>query len=279
MTEPVKADLVLVDITDTVATVRLNRPPLNAFDNELRIRLGEVVRRLTDDASVRAVVLTGNEKAFAVGADLAQLESMGYEQISGWNRALQRVFDEIARLPVPVVAAVNGYALGGGLELALAADFRIFGAAAHVALPEVELGIVPGAGGMQRLRRLIGTSKAKDLIMSGRRVAAAEAVSLGLGEQVVAVEDLVAEAGEFAARLARGPRFALQAIKEALDLGEDSSLAAGLAFDRNVLAGLFATSDRAIGMASFRADGPGRAVFGGEADPSRIGPNFAVEGT
>ncbi|WP_280460725.1 enoyl-CoA hydratase/isomerase family protein [Nocardia carnea] len=256
------SDAVLVDTKAGVTTVRLNRPPLNTFDDGLRQELSEAIRPLADDDSVGAVVLAGNDRAFAAGADLKQLVTMNYEQISVWNRALQRVFTEIAQLPMPVVAAVDGYALGGGLELALAADFRILGANAQLALPEVQLGILPGAGGVQRLRRLVGASRAKELLMSGRRVSAEEAVDIGLAERVVPGAELLSTAQEFAATLAGGPRFALRAIKEAVDLGEDSSLAAGLALDRNLLAGLFATADREIGMASFLEHGPGRATFG-----------------
>lgn len=256
-------ELVTVRTRDGVATVRLDRPPLNTFDDALRRRLGEVIRAIADDDTVGAVVITGNDRAFAAGADLKQLVDMGYEQISGWNAALQRVFTEIDQLPMPVVAAVGGYALGGGLELALAADFRILGANAQLALPEVQLGIVPGTGGIQRLRRLVGASKAKDLLMTGRRVGAQEAVAIGLADRVVPAEELLDSAQEFAAQLASGPRFAIRAIKEAVDLGADSSLAAGLALDRNLLAGLFATEDRRVGMASFLTEGPGKAQFGG----------------
>ncbi|MGW0246536.1 enoyl-CoA hydratase/isomerase family protein [Nocardia goodfellowii] len=258
--------LVTVDIRDSVATVRLDNPPVNAFDDRLRAQLGEAIRTLADNGSIGAVVIAGGPKAFAAGADLKQLANMDFETVVGWNRALQRVFTDIAQLPMPVVAAVNGYALGGGMELALAADFRILGDRATLALPEIQLGIVPGAGGMQRLRRLVGAGRAKELIMSGRRVRADEAVALGLAERVVAADDLANTAHDFAAQLARGPRFALNAVKQAIDLGADTSLEAGLALDRSFLAGLFATGDRVRGMTSFLENGPGHARFGDATD-------------
>lgn len=259
--------MVRVELDDGVATIVVDRPPLNALNNALRIELGSAIGSLVDDDGVRAVVVTGGPKAFAAGADLKELVSMGYEQISGWNRALQRVFTEVAALPVPVIAAVNGFALGGGMELALAADFRILGQGAIMALPEIQLGIVPGAGGIQRLRRLVGISTAKQLLMSGRRIAADEALSIGLAEYVVPDGEVLERAQQLAAELAAGPRFALQAIKESVDLGADSSLAASLAFDRSNLAGLFATDDRERGMESFFAEGLGKARFGGHEDP------------
>ncbi|MGW3483993.1 enoyl-CoA hydratase/isomerase family protein [Rhodococcus indonesiensis] len=256
--------LVTVEIEDSVATVRLDRPPLNTFDDLLCAHLTEAIRSIADARSVGAVVITGNDKAFAAGADLKQLAELDYERIVGWNRALQRVFTDIAQLPMPVVAAVNGFALGGGMELALAADFRILGSNATLALPEILLGIVPGAGGMQRLQRLVGTPRAKELVMTGRRLSAAEALDLGIAEQVVPREDVLTVAHEFAASLARGPRFALSAVKQALDLGQEGSLEVGLALDRSLLAGMFATQDRLRGMTSFLENGPGHARFGSE---------------
>ncbi|WP_218830190.1 enoyl-CoA hydratase/isomerase family protein [Rhodococcus sp. 14-2470-1a] len=255
-------ELVVSDTVDAVATVRIDRPPFNAFDTALRIELGEVVRAISDDEGVRAVVITGGATAFAAGADLKALSVMEYEQISVWNRALQRVFNDIAALPMPVIAAVNGVALGGGMELALAADFRVLADDAVLALPEVQLGIVPGAGGMQRLRRLVGVSKAKEILMSGRRLDAREALSIGVAEHVVAAADVVTHAQALASQFAAGPRFALQAIKESIDLGADSPLATGLAMDKNLLAGLFATDDRKVGINSFFDHGLGKARFG-----------------
>lgn len=167
----------------------------------------------------------------------------------------------MARIPKPVVAAVNGYALGGGCELALCADIRIAAENAKLGQPEILLGLIPGAGGTQRLARLVGPSRAKDLIFTGRMVAAPEALSLGLVDRVVPAEEVYAQARAWAERLARGPAYALRAAKEAVDTGLDTDLDTGLAIERGLFAGLFATEDRETGMRSFVEDGPGKAVF------------------
>ncbi|QRP47555.1 enoyl-CoA hydratase/isomerase family protein [Amycolatopsis sp. FDAARGOS 1241] len=252
-----------VETTGRVATVRLDHPPLNAFDTRMRRALDEAAASLADASDVHAVVLYGGEQVFAAGADIKQLAGFSFEEVLGWNRALQKAFTRFAELPMPVVAAINGYALGGGLELALTADFRIASEAAVLGQPEVLLGIIPGSGGTQRLARLVGPSRAKELLMTGRRVRAPEALSLGLVDRVAA--DPLAAALEYAQQLAAGPRFAIQAVKEAVDHGLDSPIAAGLALERSLIAGLFATADRDAGMASFLRDGPGKATFGGEA--------------
>jgi enoyl-CoA hydratase len=255
-------DRVRLETANAVCTVRIDHPPLNTFDTELRRELSAVAHRLADDPEVRAVILYGGERVFAAGADIRQLAGMGYEEIVGWNRAMQGVLTRIATLPMPVVAAVNGFALGGGMELALCADYRVAAADATFGQPEVLLGIMPGSGGTQRLCRLIGPSRAKELLMTGRRVTAAEALGLGLADRVVAAGDAYAAAHEYASGLARGPRLALEAIKEAVDRGGDAPIESGLALERMAIAGLFATGDKRAGMASFLAEGPGHADFG-----------------
>ncbi|MEW2507457.1 enoyl-CoA hydratase/isomerase family protein [Amycolatopsis sp. NPDC047767] len=252
-----------VEITGRVATVRLDHPPLNAFDTGMSHALADTAARLADSDEVHAVVLYGGEKVFAAGADIKQLAGFSFEEVLGWNRALQKAFTRFAELPMPVVAAVNGYALGGGMELALTADYRVASETAVLGQPEVLLGIIPGSGGTQRLARLIGPSRAKELLMTGRRVAAPEALSLGLVDRIA--PDPLAAALEYAQVLAAGPRFAIQAVKEAVDHGLDSSIAAGLALERSLIAGLFATRDRDTGMASFLRDGPGKAAFDRDA--------------
>ncbi len=243
-----------------VAVVELANPPLNTFDTEMRRTLAATAIELADDERVRAVVLTGGKRVFAAGADIQALAAMGYEEIVGWNRAMQRTITLFAELAVPVVAAVNGYALGGGMELALAADYRIASSAASLGQPEVLLGIIPGSGGTQRLRRLVGPSRTKELLMTGRRLEAQEALTLGLVDEL-GEEDAYPAALEYARRLARGPQFAIQAIKQAVDHGGEVPIEAGLALERSLMAGLFATRDREIGMSSFQADGPGKARF------------------
>jgi enoyl-CoA hydratase/carnithine racemase len=245
-----------------VATVRLDHPPLNTFDTAMRTELAEITGFLADAGDVHVVVLHGGPRCFAAGADIRELAEMDYQRVLGWNRAMQRTLGRFAELPQPVIAAINGVALGGGLELALCADFRFAADDARLGQPEVLLGILPGSGGTQRLTRLIGPSVTKDLLMSGRQVSAPEALSLGLVNRVLPADEVYPTALEYAQTLAAGPRFAVRAIKEAVDHGGDGSLATGLALERNLLAGLFATADRAEGMASFLRDGPGKARFG-----------------
>uniref|UniRef100_A0AAU3H8E7 enoyl-CoA hydratase n=1 Tax=Streptomyces sp. NBC_01401 TaxID=2903854 RepID=A0AAU3H8E7_9ACTN len=236
---------------------------MNAFDSLQREELAACVRSLADARDVRAVVLHGGDRIFAAGADIGALASMGPEEVRGWNRALQRTFDEVARLPMPVVAAVNGYALGGGLELALCADYRIAADDAVVGQPEVKLGIMPGSGGTQRLARLIGPSRAKNLLMTGRSVKAQEALRLGLVDEVVPANTVHEAALAYARQLAEGPAAALEAIKEAVDHGTDTGLTAGLALERSLFSTVFATADATEGINSFLEHGPGRASFGG----------------
>jgi enoyl-CoA hydratase/carnithine racemase len=176
---------------------------------------------------------------------------------------LQAVMSLIAGLPKPVVAAITGYALGGGLELALAADFRVVGESARLGQPEILLGIIPGAGGTQRLPRLVGPAKAKDLVFSGRMVKAAEAHAIGLAD-LVAPDDGVYEAARgLVQRYAAGPALALRAAKQAIDHGLDVDLATGLEIERVQFAALFSTEDQKAGMKSFLENGPGKATFTG----------------
>ncbi|MDX2545063.1 enoyl-CoA hydratase/isomerase family protein [Streptomyces sp. WI04-05B] len=255
-----------LDADGPVVTVRLDHPPLNAFDTPQRDELAARVRELADEPRVRAVVLYGGERLFAAGADVKALAEMGIEEVRGWNRALQRTFDEVAQLPMPVVAAITGYALGGGLELALAADHRIAADDALLGQPEVLLGILPGSGGTQRLTRLIGPSRAKNLLMTGRRVDATEALRLGLVDEVVPAAEVHTAALRYAHHLAKGPAAALEAIKEAVNHGTDTSMSAGLALERALFTGVFGTRDAAAGLQSFLADGPGRARFDGAGE-------------
>lgn len=258
-----------LDTDGPVVTVRLDHPPMNAFDTVQRDELAARVRELADARQVRAVVLYGGERLFAAGADVKALATMDIDEVRGWNRALQRTFDEVARLPMPVVAAITGYALGGGLELALAADYRVAADDALLGQPEVQLGIIPGSGGTQRLTRLIGPSRAKNLLMTGRRVDAAEALRLGLVDEVVPAAEVHTAALRYARRLAEGPAAALEAIKEAVDHGADSGLSAGLALERSLFTGVFGTRDAVTGIQSFLDHGPARARFGapGESAP------------
>ncbi len=234
---------------------------MNALDVATQDRLKELAEEATRRDDVRAVVVYGGEKVFAAGADIKEMQAMDHAAMVARARDLQDSFSAVARIPKPVVAAVTGYALGGGCELALCADYRIAGDNAKLGQPEILLGVIPGAGGTQRLSRLIGPSRAKDLIFTGRMVKADEALSLGLVDRVVPAADVYTEAHAWAAKLAQGPAIALRAAKESIDAGLETDLETGLAIERNWFAGLFATEDREIGMRSFVAEGPGKAKF------------------
>ena len=188
---------------------------------------------------------------------------MSYTDMVDRSAALQAAFTVIARIPKPTVAAITGYALGGGCELALSCDFRVAGENAKLGQPEVLLGIIPGAGGTQRLSRLVGPSRAKDIIFSGRFVSAEEALRIGLVDEVVAPDDVYAAARRRAERYVGGPAYAIRAAKEAVDRGLEVDLGTGLEIERMQFASLFATRDREIGMASFVEHGPGKAQFEG----------------
>ncbi|MCC3771501.1 enoyl-CoA hydratase/isomerase family protein [Streptomyces sp. UNOC14_S4] len=250
-----------LEVAEGVGTVRLDRPPMNALDIATQDRLRELAEEVTHRADVRAVVLWGGEKVFAAGADIKEMQKMDHAAMVARSRGLQDAFTAVARIPKPVVAAVTGYALGGGCELALCADFRVAADNAKLGQPEILLGLIPGAGGTQRLSRLIGPSKAKDLIFTGRQVKADEALALGLVDRVVPAAEVYEQAHAWAAKLAAGPALALRAAKEAVDTGLETDIDTGLAIERNWFAGLFATEDREIGMRSFVEDGPGKAKF------------------
>ncbi|MER6130188.1 enoyl-CoA hydratase-related protein [Streptomyces sp. NPDC001795] len=250
-----------LEVSEGVGTIRLDRPPMNALDVATQDRLKELAEEVTRREDVRAVVIHGGEKVFAAGADIKEMQGMDHTAMVLRSRALQDSFTAVARIPKPVVAAITGYALGGGCELALCADYRIAGENAKLGQPEILLGLIPGAGGTQRLARLIGPSKAKDLIFTGRMVKADEALALGLVDRVVAAEEVYTEAHAWAARLAQGPAIALRAAKEAIDTGLETDIDTGLTVERNWFAGLFATEDRERGMRSFVEEGPGKAKF------------------
>ncbi|WP_030681813.1 enoyl-CoA hydratase/isomerase family protein [Streptomyces cellulosae] len=250
-----------LEVAEGVGTIRLDRPPMNALDVATQDRLKELAEEATRRDDVRAVVLYGGEKVFAAGADIKEMQTMDHTAMVLRSRTLQDSFTAVARIPKPVVAAVTGYALGGGCELALCADFRIAADNAKLGQPEILLGLIPGAGGTQRLARLIGPSKAKDLVFTGRMVKADEALSLGLVDRVVPAADVYTEAHAWAAKLAQGPALALRAAKESIDTGLETDIETGLAVERTWFAGLFATEDRARGMKSFVEEGPGKAKF------------------
>lgn len=258
-------EFVKLEVDDAhVATVRIDRAPVNALNVAVQEELREVAAEIAGRDDIRAVILWGGDKVFVAGADVKEFHRMSAQDMQRRAKALSSSLDAIAQLPMPVIAAVTGYALGGGCELALTADFRISADNAKWGQPEILLGIIPGAGGTQRLPRLIGPAKAKDLIFSGRHVRAEEARTVGLVDAVVPADDVHAEAVALVRRYATGPAYALRAAKQAIDEGLDTSLDAGLNIERKLFAGLFATEDRSIGMDTFVESGPGKARFVGQ---------------
>jgi len=264
------SDFVTVDIEDGIATIRLNRPPMNALNAEIQAALAQACAQVSADKDVAAVIVYGGEKVFAAGADIKEMAEMSYTAMADHSVLLQDFTRALAQIPKPTVAAITGYALGGGCEVALACDFRIAAKKARLGQPEILLGIIPGAGGTQRLARLVGPARAKDLVFSGRFVTADEALAIGLVDEVV---DAEAQEGDgcpvYAAARARmaayvgGPAYALRAAKEAIDRGLEVDLETGLQIERMLFAGLFATNDQKHGMESFVENGPGKATFSG----------------
>ena len=241
-----------------VELIRFNRPPMNALSAELLGELAEHVEALAADADLKAVVVTGSEKVFAAGAEISQLQSDA-PLIENFRRA----FDGLAAVPRPVIAAVSGFALGGGLEAARACDLRVATENARLGVPEIQLGVFPGAGGTQRLPRLVGAARAKELIWSGRHVRAEAALAMGLVDRVVPVEGYLDAALDWAASFARGAVVAMGLSKRAVDGGLDGTLAEGLDLERTVFGQVIATEDAATGIDSFFKNGPGKAVFSG----------------
>jgi enoyl-CoA hydratase/carnithine racemase len=244
-------ELVRLEVADGIGTIRLDRPPMNALNTQVQEELRTAAEQASRDEAVRAVVVYGGEKVFAAGADIKEMAAMGYAEMAARAPYLSGAFDAVARIPKPVVAAVTGYALGGGCELALACDWRVAAADAKLGQPEISLGVIPGAGGTQRLARLVGPATAKDLVMSGRFVDAGEALAMGLVDRVVPAGEVYEAAVAMVRQYTSGPAVALRAAKLAVDRGLDLDLASGLAWESQLFAALFATKDKAEGMAAF----------------------------
>lgn len=243
--------LVLVDRTSPdIAVVRLNRPHVrNALDLAIRQQLAQVFRDLADDSDLRCVVLTGNEECFAAGADIEDMSRIDAMQM--YHRHTERLWAAVAECPVPVISAINGYALGGGLELAMNTDIIIAGRGAQFGQPEVKVGIMPGAGGTQRLTRAVGKFQAMYLCMSGDLISADEAYGMGLVSKVVDDADVMPASLKLAEHLARMPPVALAQIKEVILHGADAPLSAALALERKAVQLLFASQDKNEGMTAF----------------------------
>lgn len=256
-------EFVRLEVEDGIGTIRLDRPPMNALNAQVQEELRAAALAAGERSDVSAVLLYGGEKVFAAGADIKEMVTMSYADMLFRSSALQSSITAVARIPKPVIAAITGYALGGGCELALCADLRVCGDNAKLGQPEIQLGIIPGAGGTQRLPRLIGPAKAKEIIFTGRFVDAEEALRIGLVDRVVPADEVYPAARELAAKFVGGPAVALRAAKESIDRGMETDLETGLEIERLAFSGLFATEDRGLGMTSFVEKGPGKATFVG----------------
>ena len=245
---------------DGVAVLRLDRPPANALSVAVLGEIAEAARGLTADPP-GAVVVTGGDKIFAAGADIAEFG--GPEEAARISGHFREACDAVAEIPRMTIAAVAGYALGGGCELALGCDIRVAADSAIFGQPEVLLGIIPGAGGTQRLTRLVGPARAKDIILSGRRIKAGEALNLGLCDRIFPAAVLQAEARAMALSFATGAVAAHALAKRAIDAAFDGSLADGISLEQELFVQAFETDDAKIGVKSFLENGPGKATFKG----------------
>ena len=256
-------EFVRLEVADGIGTIRLDRPPVNALNDQVIAELAAAAAEADRSEQVRAVVIYGGQKVFAGGADIKVMAEAPYAEMAARSGRLQEAMGLVAGLGKPVVAAITGYALGGGLELALAADFRVAGERARVGQPEILLGVIPGAGGTQRLPRLVGPARAKDIVFSGRMLAAAEALEIGLVDRVVPDAEVYQATRGMVHRYVNGPALALRAAKRAIDYGLGVDLATGLEIERVQFAALFGTEDQRTGMRSFLENGPGHATFTG----------------
>ncbi|NOX30877.1 MAG: enoyl-CoA hydratase/isomerase family protein [Actinobacteria bacterium] len=245
---------------DGVAVITLVRPKVNALNIELLSQLEVVADDLTANPP-GAVVITGGDRVFAAGADISEFGGPDEAKVVG--QSFRRALDGVAAIPRPVIAAVNGVALGGGCELAMACDLRVAADNARFGQPEVLLGIIPGGGGTQRLTRLVGLSRAKDIVWSGRMVDAQEALRIGLADRVVPAEQVTTAALDWAGEFARGAVVAQGLAKFAINSGLDGSLSDGLDIELESFEQVFGTDDAKIGVASFLEHGPGKARFSG----------------
>ncbi|WP_330255182.1 enoyl-CoA hydratase-related protein [Nocardia sp. NBC_00565] len=260
--EPAKVRLEPYPGDEQLAILRIERPPVNALDQSMWDLLENAAAALHGNTTYRAVVITGGAEHFAAGADVKEMLDLSVPEFDRRNRVLQQAFHAVATAPQITIAAVNGYALGGGCELALAADFRIAGRGATLGLPEITLGIMPGSGGTQRLSRTIGIAGAKDLILSGRLVRAEEALRIGLVDQLVDDAEVFDTAVAKGLTYARGP-WALRYAKQAIDAGAGLPIDHGLALEADLITECFASADARHGLRSFVEDGPRKATFQG----------------
>ncbi|MFD3655159.1 enoyl-CoA hydratase/isomerase family protein [Streptomyces sp. NPDC058620] len=263
---------VRVTYEDAVAWVCMDRPPLNLFDTSQQLGAELVLSELEVRDGLRAVVFTGAHGHFSAGGDVKEMGTLPVDEVAGYADRISRLTRQVAALPVPVIAAMEGFVLGGGCELALAADVRVCAPSARFALPETPLGLIPGAGGTQRLPRLVGLSRAKDIIFSGRMVYADEAARIGLVDAVVPEEALTRTAREWALRYTACPAGALAAAKQAIDASMEGPLGAGLDLERALFTPLLAAGERTAHFHRFqqsRAGAPAPANAPAAASVSR----------
>jgi enoyl-CoA hydratase len=258
-------EFIRLDISDGIGTIRLDRPPMNALNVQVQEELREAAKQATTSDEIKAIIVYGGQKVFAAGADIKEMAGMGYAAMAARATELTSAFDALARVPKPTVAAITGYALGGGCELALACDWRVAAADAKLGQPEINLGIIPGAGGTHRLSRLVGPAKAKDIIMTGRFVDAGEALSIGLVDRVVSDGSARSRAVGLAGELAALPQACLR--NDRLSAIEQWGLPEPEAMANEFRRGLatLASGETVAGAGRF-ADGEGR--HGGTLGPA-----------
>jgi enoyl-CoA hydratase/carnithine racemase len=240
-----------LEVDDRVGVIRLDAPPANAIDLALGLELQDAIREADRSPDVGALVVWGGRKIFAAGADIKAMATWGPEEVRPSVEALGDACDLLEAIDTVSIAAVNGYALGGGMELALACDLRYLAEDATLGQPEIKIGVIPGAGGTQRLVRMVGPGRTREIVYSGRSVPAAEALELGLAERVVPPDDVLAAATQDARAFARGPRQALAAAKAAIRAATETPGEAGVRAERAAFLGLFGTPDQREGMAAF----------------------------
>ncbi|MED1795744.1 enoyl-CoA hydratase-related protein [Brevibacillus nitrificans] len=247
-----KSEFIICEREDQVAVVTINRPPINPLNTQVLTELAQIMGELEANHDVRAIILTGQgEKAFVAGADIHQMLDLDHIGMMEMNNISRRVFTQIENLSKPVIAAINGLALGGGLELALACDLRISTEKARFAFPEMSLGIIPGAGGTQRLQRLVGQTLAKELLYFGEMIDAQRALDIHLINKVVPTHELLSTAKEWAQKLVQKPAIALRMMKQAVNTGASTDLETALTIESACFGNAFATEDRREGMQAF----------------------------
>jgi enoyl-CoA hydratase len=254
-------EFISIEHHGAVAVIKLDRPKMNVLNRQMQEEIRKVSESISTNPDVRVAVFYGGEKAFAAGADIKEMVNWDAQEAAKQAPGLQDCFNAVANIPKPTIAALTGYALGGGLELALACDLRIAASDTQLGQPEILLGVIPGAGGTQRLTRLVGPAHSKDLIFTGRFISASEAKEIGLVNEVVTPADLFDRSLALAMQLANGSASALAAAKRAIDEGAQQSLADGLLTEQKLFAQLFGGADQVEGMTSFIENGPGKAKF------------------